>query len=193
MKIDQAAMDHEVHDSTNAMIRSAVFSQIIILIVYFPILSLQGIEGKMFKPMAYTVAFAVIGAFLLSITYVPMVSALFLSKKLNHKATVADKTMSFLERRYQPLLGRVIHYPKLLITTTLLLFGLAVYLLLGLGGEFIPELEEGDFAVETRLLTGSNLNTTVDATQKATRILLKEYPEVQKVVTKIGKIGRAHV
>jgi len=184
--INQKTMDQEVHRSTNSMIKSAVFSQIIILIVYLPILSLEGIEGKMFKPMAFTIAFAILGAFLLSITYVPMMSALFLSKKLNHKKGLADRMMIWLERRYQPLLKSALQIPKTLIAVTLALFVVAVVILGRMGGEFIPELEEGDFAVETRLLTGSNLNATIDATQKASKILLAKFPEVEKVVTKIG-------
>ncbi len=184
--ISQPMMDKEVEKSTGLMIKSAVFSQIIILIVYLPILSLQGIEGKMFKPMAYTIAFAILGAFLLSVTYVPMMSALFLSKKLSHKATVSDKLMIWLERKYQPLLKRLLDFPKTIITVTLLLLLVAGLILSRMGGEFIPQLEEGDFAVETRLLTGSNLNKTIEATQQASHILLKDFPEVEKIVTKIG-------
>ncbi|RYZ30383.1 MAG: CusA/CzcA family heavy metal efflux RND transporter [Chitinophagaceae bacterium] len=184
--ISQKEMDEEVHHSTNSMIKSAVFSQIIILIVYLPILSLEGIEGKMFKPMAFTIAFAIFGAFVLSITYVPMMSALCLSKKLGHKKTVSDKIMIWLEKRYQPLLSKALFFPKAIILSTLALFAFAVFLLSRMGGEFIPELEEGDFAVETRLLTGSNLNATIDATQKTSKILLNKFPEVEKVVTKIG-------
>lgn len=184
--ISQAQMDNEVNTSAGLMIRSAVFSQIIILIVYFPILSLQGIEGKMFKPMALTVAFAILGAFLLSITYVPMMSALCLNKKISHTPTLADKMMIRLERFYQPLLSRVMNFPRTIILTICVLMVLAVVILRQMGGEFIPQLEEGDFAVETRLLTGSNLKTTIRATQQASGILLKEFPEVEKVVTKIG-------
>lgn len=184
--ITQEQMDTEVNKSTGTMIRSAVFSQIIILIVYIPILSLQGIEGKMFKPMAFTVAFAILGAFLLSITYVPMMSALCLNKKLSHKASLADKMMVHLERFYQPLLSRVMNFPKTIIAGCVVLMAAAVIILGLMGGEFIPQLEEGDFAVETRLLTGSNLKTTIHATQQASGILLKEFPEVEKVVTKIG-------
>jgi len=184
--ITQEQMDKEVNTSTGLMIRSAVFSQIIILIVYFPILSLQGIEGKMFKPMALTVAFAILGAFLLSITYVPMMSALCLNKKISHKLTIADKMMMRLERFYQPLLNRIMKFPRTIIATICLLMVLAVVILGQLGGEFIPQLEEGDFAVETRLLTGSNLKTTIKATQQASGILLTSFPEVEKVVTKIG-------
>lgn len=185
-RISQAQMDEEVITSTGSMIKSAVFSQIIILIVYLPILSLQGIEGKMFKPMAITIAFAILGAFLLSVTYVPMMASLCLNKKLHHKKTMTDRLMSFLERRYQPLLGRMLRFPKTIITAVLALFVLAVMILTRMGGEFIPQLEEGDFAVETRLLTGSNLNNTIQSTQQASGILLKGFPEVEKVVTKIG-------
>lgn len=184
--VNQEDMDREVGTSTGAMIKSAVFSQIIILIVYIPILSLEGIEGKMFKPMAYTIAFAILGAFILSITYVPMMAALCLNKKLNHKETLTDRLMRFLERRYQPLLNKVLSYPKSVIWSTVTLFTISIILLLNMGGEFIPQLEEGDFAVETRVLTGSNLNNTIEATQKATKLLMQNFPEVQKVVTKIG-------
>ncbi|MBN9385855.1 MAG: CusA/CzcA family heavy metal efflux RND transporter [Chitinophagaceae bacterium] len=184
--LSQEEMNTEVSVSTGAMIKSAVFSQIIILIVYFPILSLQGIEGKMFKPMAFTIAFAILGAFILSVTYVPMMAALCLKKKISHHLTPTDKMMVWLEKRYQPLLSRVLRFPKSVIITTMALFALAVVILGGMGGEFIPQLEEGDFAVETRLLTGSNLNNTIHSTQQASRILLEKFPEVQKVVTKIG-------
>ena len=184
--IGQKEMDDEVGSSTGSMIKSAVFSQIIILIVYLPILSLQGIEGKMFKPMAFTVAFAIIGAFILSITYVPMMAALVLNKKLNHKKTWTDKLIAFIERKYQPILQKVLGIPKLVIGTTVILFGVAVLLLSRMGGEFMPSLEEGDFAVETRLLTGSNLNTSIASTQEAVKLLLANFPEITKVVTKIG-------
>lgn len=184
--IDQEGMDKEVSKSTGLMIKSAVFSQIIILIVYLPILSLEGIEGKMFKPMAFTIAFAILGAFLLSITYVPMMSALCLSKNLTHKVTITDRLMIWLERKYQPLLNKVMRFPKTIITVTLALFAIAVFILGRMGGEFIPQLEEGDFAVETRLLTGSSLNNTIQSTQQASKILLAKFPEVEKIVTKIG-------
>lgn len=184
--LNQAQMDGEVKTSTGSMIKSAVFSQIIILIVYIPILSLEGIEGKMFKPMAFTVAFAILGAFILSITYVPMVSALALNKKISHAKSLADRMMAWLERKYQPLVSRILNIPKTTLAITLLAFVVSVMVLLNMGGEFIPELEEGDFAVETRLLTGSSLTNTIQTTQKTARILLERFPEVEKVVTKIG-------
>lgn len=185
-RLSQAEMDQEVKASASKMMNSAVFGQIIILIVYLPILSLEGIEGKMFKPMAQTVSFAILGAFILSLTYVPMMSAFFLSKKITHQPTFTDKMLNLLERWYQHWLERILRFPKTVIAAAVSLFVLAVFVLMTLGGEFIPKLEEGDFAVDTRVLTGSNLNTTIKATQEAAHVLLSKFPEVEKVVTKIG-------
>ncbi|MCK9402657.1 MAG: CusA/CzcA family heavy metal efflux RND transporter [Chitinophagaceae bacterium] len=185
-KLSQPQMDEEVTHSASKMMNSAVFGQIIILIVYLPIFTLQGIEGKMFRPMAQTVAFALLGAFVLSLTYIPMMSALFLSKKIKHQPNISDKIMYRVERLYQHALARILHFPKTVLVTALTMFVLAVYTMTTLGGEFIPALEEGDFAVDTRVLTGSNLNTTIENTQKAAHILKTKFPEVEKVVTKIG-------
>jgi len=181
-----AQMDKTVTSSASKMMNSAVFGQIIILIVYLPIFTLQGIEGKMFKPMAQTVAFALLGAFILSLTYIPMMSAFFLSKKTKHKENLSDRVMKRLENTYQNTLRKVLRFPKAVLGSVLLLFVMAVIILTTLGGEFIPALEEGDFAVDTRVLTGSNLNTTIESTQKAAHILKSQFPEVLKVVTKIG-------
>ncbi len=182
----QNEMDEQVTSSASKMMNSAVFGQIIILIVYLPIFTLQGIEGKMFKPMAQTVAFALFGAFVLSLTYIPMMSALFLSKKTSHKKNISSRMMEFLEFHYQNLLSKVLVYKKLVLGLTLLFFAAAIFTLTTLGGEFIPALEEGDFAVETRVLTGSNLNVTTAATTKGEQILKAKFPEVIKVVSKIG-------
>jgi heavy metal efflux system protein len=184
--LSQNEMDGEVKNAAGKMMNSAVFGQIIILVVYLPIFTLQGIEGKMFKPMAQTVAFALLGAFLLSLTYIPMMSALFLSKKLKNKPNVSDRIMGRIERLYQHTLNKVVNFPKLVLTSVISLFILAVITLGFLGGEFIPALEEGDFAVDTRVLTGSSLNTTIINTQKAAHILKTQFPEVEMVVTKIG-------
>jgi cobalt-zinc-cadmium resistance protein CzcA len=184
--LGQEDMDKEVNSSASKMMNSAVFGQIIILVVYLPIFTLQGIEGKMFKPMAQTVAFALLGAFILSLTYIPMMSAVFLSKKIKHKPNFSDKLMVKVERAYQSALNRVIAFPKVVLMTVIGLFIFSAYILTTLGGEFIPALEEGDFAVDTRVLTGSSLNTTISNTQKAAHILKSQFPEVEKVVTKIG-------
>lgn len=179
-------MNDEVRTSASKIMKSAAFGEIIILIVYLPILALSGIEGKMFKPMAETVSFAIIGAFLLSLTYVPMISSLLLSRKVDHKVTLSDKMMLFLQKIYTKFLSAVVKKKKLAMMATLALFVSAVLVFLNMGGEFIPTLEEGDFAVETRVLTGSSLSHTVDASMKASTLLKEQFPEVEQVVAKIG-------
>jgi len=185
-QLDKAEMNTIVGQVSNKMMGAAAFGQIIILIVYLPILSLTGIEGKMFKPMAQTVSFALIGAFILSITYVPMMSAWVLNRNRVQKETMTDKFMLKLEAFYEPLLMKALKIPKQIVGITIALFIGALFLLNSLGGEFIPKLEEGDFAVETRVLSGASINTTLDATQKASKLLIDRFPEVEKIVTKIG-------
>ncbi len=177
-------MDEPVYDSATKMVNSAVFGQIIILVVYLPIFSLQGIEGKMFIPMAQTVTFALIGAFILSLTYIPVMSALVL--KVPAGQTFSDKIMAKTEALHSRYLLKSLKYSRLIIGLVLLLFAGAVFVLARMGGEFVPSLEEGDFAVEMRILPGSNINTTIRETNKAAHILLTRFPEVEKVVTKIG-------
>ncbi|MEY2834678.1 MAG: hypothetical protein RLZZ557_340, partial [Bacteroidota bacterium] len=180
-----AQMDTAVEQSAGRMMGAAVFGQIIILIVYIPILSLTGIEGKMFKPMAQTVSFALIGAFILSLTYVPMMTSLGLSKKLKHHDTFSDKMMMRLQNGLRSVLSRFLLHPAKVITASVVLLVISLFVASQLGGEFIPELEEGDFAIDARLMTGSTLQETVDATTQAVHELQK-FPEVQKVVTRIG-------
>lgn len=186
MTISQNEMDHAVKTSASRMMNSAVFGQIIILVVYLPIFTLQGIEGKMFKPMAQTVAFALLGAFLLSLTYIPMMSSLFLSKKISNKKTISDKMMNRLEQIYHRYLLKTFRHQKKILATVGGLFVAALVVLASLGGEFIPSLPEGDFAVETRVLPGSSLNTSIEAVSKASKIILENFPEVEQVVAKTG-------
>src|SRR5690606_27583971 len=153
-RLSQHQMNEEVQKSAGKMMNSAVFGQIIILVVYLPILTLQGIEGKMFKPMAQTVAFALLGAFLLSLTYIPMMSSLVLSKNLKHKDNLSDIVINRLGRVFQRALAKVLNFPKLVVGAVLSLFAVALFVLSNMGGEFIPSLEEGDFAVDTRVLPG---------------------------------------
>jgi len=185
-QLDKQEMNSIVVQESNKMMGAAAFGQMIILIVYLPILSLTGIEGKMFKPMAQTVSFALIGAFILSITYVPMMSAWVLNRNRIQKETLTDRYMQKLEAFYEPLLMKALSMPKKIVGLTIVVFVGALILLTTLGGEFIPKLEEGDFAVDTRVLSGSSLNTTLDATQKASKLLLDRFPEIEKIVTKIG-------
>lgn len=185
-EISQHDMDHTVLKTSIKMRNVSVFGELIILIVYIPIFTLRGIEGKMFLPMAQTIAFALFGAFILSLTYVPMMTALFLNKSINHKKTFSDRMMEKLENFYQPLLNKALSIPRTIIGITLSLFVLALITLSFMGGEFMPSLEEGDFAVETRVLPGSNLQTSMTAISQGAKILLEKFPEVEKVVGKTG-------
>ncbi|TDE14469.1 CusA/CzcA family heavy metal efflux RND transporter [Dyadobacter psychrotolerans] len=185
-QISQQEMDAEVSGSASRMMNAAVFGQIIILIVYLPILSLSGIEGKMFKPMAQTVAFAVLGAFILSLTYVPMISSMFISKKISHKPNISDRIMGRIENGYSRMLSGALRIKKIMVLSAFGLFAIAVFLFSQMGGEFIPQLEEGDFATETRLLVGTNLSTTIDAFNRISDRLKKDYPEVENIVSRIG-------
>ena len=185
-RLSTEQMDDETYHAASKIRSSAAFGEIIILIVYLPLLALAGIEGKMFRPMAETVAFAILGAFILSLTYVPMMSALALSRSTENKKTLSDRMMAFFTRIYHPLLkGALRHQAAVLLTAGGLLVG-GFFLFRTLGGEFIPTLSEGDFAIEMRVLTGSSLSYTIEQAQQAGAILKKQFPEVKEVVAKIG-------
>lgn len=185
-RLTQRQMDKEVYSAASKIRNSAAFGEIIILIVYLPILSLVGIEGKMFQPMAQTVGFAILGAFILSLTWVPMAAALFLSKETTHKANVSDRIMAFFQKRYAPALEGVLRWKKLTIGISALLFVLALWGFSRMGGEFIPTLEEGDLTVEFSMMQGTSLTQMVESTTKAEEILMKNFPEVKQVVSRIG-------
>jgi cobalt-zinc-cadmium resistance protein CzcA len=184
--LTQAQMDENVFQSAKRMMSSATFGQVIILIVYLPILALVGIEGKMFQPMAQVVVFALVGAAILSLTYVPMASALFLSKKTNPQPTVSDKIMAFVQKGFQPLIEFALHRKKLVTFSALGLFVASLLLFNTLGGEFIPQLEEGDLAAGVMTLQGGSLSNTVEQVEKANKILLEHFPEIKHAVCKIG-------
>lgn len=189
-RLSQQEMDEEVYVSASKIRNSAAFGEIIILIVYLPILALVGVEGKMFRPMAQTVSFAILGAFILSLTYVPMISSLFLSKTISHQRTIADRIMDFFQRVYSPVINAALKRKVQVVAAAVILLIGSILLFLTLGGEFIPTLEEGDFAVETRLFTGSSLTQTIDKVKQVSDLLIKQYPEVKEV---IGKIGAAEI
>ncbi|MCC6700207.1 MAG: CusA/CzcA family heavy metal efflux RND transporter [Fluviicola sp.] len=189
--LSQKELDHEVQNSATKIMKSAAFGEIIILIVYLPLLTLVGIEGKMFAPMAQTVIFAIIGAFILSLTYVPMISALVLSKKPLPKKTLSDRLVTWIQNRYEPSLNFVIRNQKVAIVSVVALLITSIFLFRTLGAEFIPTLDEGDFAVEVRGNTGGSLEYMVDASTKAARILQTEFPD--EVKTCVGKIGTAEI
>ncbi len=184
--LTQEEMDTEVYDAATKIRSSAAFGEIIIMIVYLPILALVGIEGKMFGPMAQTVAFAILGALILSLTYVPMASALFLSKQPHHKRNISDRIMEFFERLYMPVITRAIRRKAIIVVSALALFVVSLVMFLNMGGEFIPTLEEGDFAIEFAMMQGTSLKQMTETTGKAEKILKTKFPEVSQVVSRIG-------
>ena len=188
-KLSQSEMDNEVFVSASKIRSSAAFGEIIILIVYIPILTLVGIEGKMFSPMAQTVSFAIFGALILSLTYIPMMCAAFLSKNVSHKQTLSDRMMNFFQRIYAPLLEKAIRFKKVIVGVTVAVFVVSVFLFSRMGGEFIPTLQEGDFAFHCILPQGTSLSQSLETSMQASR-LIKEFDEVKMVV---GKTGAAEV
>ncbi len=185
-RLNQAQMDENVLDSAKRMMSSATFGQIIILIVYLPIMALVGIEGKMFRPMAQVVTFALIGSAILSLTYVPMASALFLSKKTSHKPNFSDRLMSWFHKIFNPLILFALRRKMLVTVSSVALFLFSLLLFSRLGGEFIPQLEEGDLAAGVMTLQGGSLTNTVDKVIMANKILLENFPEIKHAVCKIG-------
>lgn len=184
--LTQKQMDEEVHFSASRIRQSAAFGEIIIMIVYIPLMTLVGIEGKMFRPMALTVFFAILGAFILSLTYVPMASSLMLSRKVHTRKTFSDRVIEKLQSWYRPVLDWVLARNKDVITGAVALFCVSVVGFKYLGGEFIPSLEEGDFAVEMSMSQGTSLSQMVESCTKAEKLLKKEYPEIKQVVSRIG-------
>jgi cobalt-zinc-cadmium resistance protein CzcA len=185
-KLSQKDMDTEVTHTSLRMMNVAIFGQIIILIVYLPIFTLQGIEGKMFRPMAQTVIFCLLGAFILSITYIPVITSLFISKKIQSKTTFSERFIAWISKQHQKLLHTCLRFSAISVSVVFILFAVAIFLLTRLGGEFIPQIPEGDFAVETRVLKGSNLNTSVQVCTHSAKILMAHFPEIEKIVSKTG-------
>jgi cobalt-zinc-cadmium resistance protein CzcA len=185
-KLTQKQMDENVLDSAKRMMSSATFGQIIILIVYLPIMALVGIEGKMFRPMAQVVTFALLGAAILSLTYVPMASSLFLSKRTSQKPNLSDGFMEWCRGAFNPMILFALRNKLLVSVSAILLFLFSIFLFSRLGGEFIPQLEEGDLASGVMTLQGGSLTHTIDQVIKANKILLENFPEVKHAVCKIG-------
>ena len=185
-RLSQQQMDEEVFQASSRIRTAATFGEIIILIVYMPILFLVGIEGKMFGPMAQVVSFAILGAFILSLTYVPMASALFLSKKTEHKRNFSDRLMDWFHKAFNPVIAFALRRKLLVSVSAILLFLYSLFMFTRLGGEFIPQLEEGDLAAGVITLQGGSLSNTVEMVIKANKILLDNFPEIKHAVCKIG-------
>jgi len=184
--LSQDDLDEISNRSSSKMMNAAFFGQLIILIVFIPILTLQGVEGKMFTPMAMTFSFAVIGAMILCLTYVPMVSALFMSKKPSQKEMIGDKFINWLSRVYEPVLQRALNVKVIVLSVSVLLLAFAIFTFSNMGGEFIPKLDEGDMAMQALLKPGSSLEETEKVCSLIENTVLENFPEVLDVVSRIG-------
>lgn len=186
VKLTRQQMDAEVEKGAAGVVRSATFAVFIILIVFFPILTLKGIEGKYFTPMAETLIFCIIGALLLSLTYVPMMASLFLKRTMSGKVTFADRFFGRLNRYYGKALGFCLHYKWATVVVAFVALGASLLLFTRLGSEFIPTLDEGDFAMQMTLPAGSSLSQSIEVSSKAQTVLKEKFPEIEHVVAKIG-------
>ncbi|AYN67184.1 CusA/CzcA family heavy metal efflux RND transporter [Muricauda sp. 334s03] len=193
--IGQSEMDEIAYESASTMMNSAFFGQLIILIVFTPILFLTGVEGKMFRPMAFTFGFAVLGAIILCLTYVPMISSMFLKPAKNQNSWFAkfenkidrfsDKIMSGLNKAYVPFLNFALRFRAGVVIVAVGLLLIAGFIFSNMGGEFIPKFDEGDIAFQALIKPGSSLTESIEASKKLQN-LINEFPEVKTVVSRIG-------
>ena len=174
LEIPKEERDGIAANASKKMMNAAFFGQLIILIVFLPILALEGVEGKMFQPMALTFIFAMLGAMVLCLTYVPMMSALLIKAPKSDKASYGDRFVHWIERKYEPLLMKSLHKSKMVVVVALGIFALAVFTFTRMGGEFIPQLDEGDIAFHAILQPGSSLTETIKTTTKIERIVKAE-------------------
>lgn len=172
--------------AASKMMNSAIFGQLIILIVFIPILSLSGVEGKMFRPMALTFSFALIGAMIFGLTYIPVMSAIFIKPVKRNKANISEKIMDLFRTLYEPSIVWALKFKKTVIAMALLLLVVAISMFWRMGGEFVPTLDEGDFVIQPVLKTGTSLTKTIEITTRIEKILLDNFPEVEQVVSRIG-------
>ncbi|MBO6531668.1 MAG: CusA/CzcA family heavy metal efflux RND transporter [Muricauda sp.] len=182
----QSIKDKITVEGATKMMNSAVFGQLIILIVFIPILSLSGVEGKMFKPMALTFSFALLGAILLCFTYVPVASALFLKPSKESSKNISARLVNWINKQYEPVIEWAMKSKKLVLSIAAALLAGAIILFSSMGGEFVPTLDEGDFVIQPVLKTGTSLAKTVEMTTKIEKILMEQFPEVNQVVSRIG-------
>lgn len=184
--LSKKEMDEEVEKAAGNVVRSATFAVLIILIVFFPILTLTGIEGKYFTPMAKTLVFCIIGALLLSLTYVPMMASLFLKRSVAVKPTLADRFFEKLNHVYHRALNFCLAHVWGTLASAFTLLILSFLLFTRLGAEFIPTLDEGDFAMQMTLPAGSSLSRSIEVSLAAEKKLKEDFPEIKHVVAKIG-------
>lgn len=185
-KEKQALSDEITRKSASTMMQSAIFGQMIILIVFIPILSLQGVEGKMFRPMALAFGFAIIGAMIFCLTWLPVISSIFLRPIDVNRRNFSDKIVEFALKTYQPVLKWALNKKILVFSLSFLTLVLSVLIFNRMGGEFVPTLDEGDFVIQPVLKTGTSLSKTIELTTQMENILMDKFPEVEKIVCRIG-------
>lgn len=171
-----------VFTATQQVRRALIYGQVIIMIVYLPIFALSGVEGKMFHPMAFTVVAALLGALILSVTFVPAAIALFLTGKVTEKESWI---VVWCKRFYRPMLATVMRNQGLTITVAAVIMVLSILLATRLGSEFVPNLNEGDIALHAIRIPGTSLSTAI-AMQSELEKVIQSFPEVERVFSKIG-------
>ncbi|PHQ56622.1 MAG: CusA/CzcA family heavy metal efflux RND transporter [Lutibacter sp.] len=190
-------MDELAYKSSSMMMNSAFFGQLIILIVFTPILFLTGVEGKMFRPMAFTFGYAVLGALILCLTYVPVMASLFMKPTSKRKenwfvqfeswlSKISNKMMSSIFNMYAPLVKKALIFRRSVIIIATLMFVIAVVIFSRMGGEFIPKLDEGDIAMQIIMKPGSSLTESIKVSEEVEYIIKGNFPEVKTIVARIG-------
>ena len=174
---------HEVFAASQEARRPLIFGQLIIMIVYLPIFALTGVEGKMFHPMAFTVVIALVGAMILSVTFIPAAVALFIGKKVGEKE---NRLMHFAKTRYEPLLQRAMLNKPVVLTFAGLMIALSMVIGSKLGSEFVPSLNEGDFAIQALRIPGTSLSQSVAMQQQLEKTLMEKYPEIERIFARTG-------
>lgn len=195
-KIKAKTMDSIAYDAGSTMMKSAFFGQIIILIVFTPILFLTGVEGKMFRPMAFTFGFAMIGAIVLCLTYVPMMAALVM-KPIQNKSNwfgklerglekMSNYIIGGIQKAYQPLIKGALKLKWLILIASAGLLIVAGFIFSSMGGQFIPQLDEGDIAMQALIRPGSSLDESIETSENIENILLDNFPEIKSASARIG-------
>lgn len=186
-KLDQSKRNEIAYSSASKMMNSAFFGQLIILIVFIPVLALQGVEGKMFIPMAMTFGFAVLGVVVLCLTYIPMMASLFLQPPKTDKKSWGDKLIGLLEKIYSPMIDWALKRSRIVIAIAVALLISGGFLFTRMGAEFIPKLDEGDFAFQAFLKPGTSLTEVIKTSTRLEQIVLENFPdEIESVQSRIG-------
>ena len=180
---DRSARENTIRDAGREVARPVFFAVLIIILVYLPLLTLQGVEGKMFKPMALTVVFALVGSLILALTLMPVLAALLFRGKVQEDE---PRLVHWLKERYRPLLSRAIARPALVGTMAAIVFVASLVLVPFMGSEFIPRLDEGTFAIQASRLPSVSLSESVKSTT-AIENTLRTFPEVTSVISRTGQ------